>query len=83
MVIEIEKLYIEIFSDDQSETVEADKGLYQVMLYGEDVDQLEQTAEQLEALLVRVDGVIGLQRGSQPSHFGHSTEDCVASRTSC
>ncbi len=57
------KIYTGQESDvDQDE----ERGTYVAALYGEDVRTLEETARRLEALLVRVDGVLGLKRGAEP-----------------
>jgi HAE1 family hydrophobic/amphiphilic exporter-1 len=60
------KAGVELYTGQESDTDDDDEDLYQVMLYGEDVDLLERTAEGLEDLLVRVPGVLGLQRGAEP-----------------
>jgi HAE1 family hydrophobic/amphiphilic exporter-1 len=60
------KAGMEVYTGQESELDEPDEGLYQVMLYGEDIDLLEETAEWLEAVFVKVPGVLGLQRGAEP-----------------
>ncbi len=58
---------MELFTGQESET-EDDNSIatYPVMLYGEDIDILEETARKLEAMFIKIDGVLGLQRRSDP-----------------
>ena len=58
---------MEVFTGQESETEdESSIATYPVMLYGEDIDILEETAQNLEKMFLQIDGVLGLQRRSDP-----------------
>ncbi len=58
---------MEVFTGQESETADDTTiATYPIMLYGENNDILEETARNLEKMLVKIDGVLGLQRRSDP-----------------
>ena len=64
---------IHVFTGDENQTEEGrGESLFIATLYGEDADLLELVAKELEDVLGKVDGVLGVQRGFErtPSELG-------------
>ncbi|MFQ5702355.1 MAG: efflux RND transporter permease subunit, partial [Acidobacteriota bacterium] len=62
-----------LFTGDENQTEEArGEDLFVATLYGEDPDQLDEVANNLEPVLAAVDGVLGVKRGFErtPSELG-------------
>jgi len=59
-----EKPGVRFFTGQESEQEKEQKGTFRVPLFGEDVDELEATAEAVTARLLAVPGVLGLRKDS-------------------
>jgi len=57
---------ITYYTGDQSDSEESDQKVEVVALYGEDAAALEDTAEAIEELFARVDGVLGVKATGDP-----------------
>ncbi|HSM15257.1 MAG TPA: efflux RND transporter permease subunit [Thermoanaerobaculia bacterium] len=56
------KAGVELYAGEEGEDEEADQGVFAVELYGDDYEQLESLAADLESVLVSVPGVLGARK---------------------
>jgi hydrophobic/amphiphilic exporter-1 (mainly G- bacteria), HAE1 family len=62
-----EKPGAELFTGQEEEDQDEDESLYTLTLAGEDAQELEKTARQLEARFARVPGVLGIKKAGERS----------------
>lgn len=55
---------VEYFFGDNENNEKIKEDIYNIVLYSDDIDQLDQTADDLERALSKVDGVIGAKRSA-------------------